>query len=44
LTRAKKKLILIGTHQYLKEINPLGKILEKMTKEGWEQELMSFDD
>ena len=39
LTRAKKKLILIGTEGYLKEIKPLDKILEKMQAEGWEQEL-----
>ena len=44
LTRAKKKLILIGTEGYLKEIKPLDKILEKMQAEGWEQELNNFDD
>ena len=44
LTRAKKKLILIGTHQYLKEIKPLDRIIEKMQDEGWEQELNNFDD
>jgi len=44
ITRAKKKLVLIGTEKYLKEIKPLDKIIEKLHKEGWEQELNSFDD
>ena len=44
LTRAKKKLILIGTEKYLKEIKPMDKVLEKMHVEGWEQELNNFDD
>lgn len=44
ITRAKKKLILIGTEKYLKEIKPLDKIIEKIQSEGWEQELNSFDD
>ena len=44
LTRAKKKLILIGTHEYLKAISPLDRILEKIAKEGWEQELNRLDD
>jgi DNA replication ATP-dependent helicase Dna2 len=44
LTRAKKKLILIGTHEYLKVIKPLDKILQKMHEEGWEQEVNNFDD
>jgi superfamily I DNA and/or RNA helicase len=44
ITRAKKKLILIGTEKYLKEIKPLDKIIEKIRSEGWEQELNTFDD
>ena len=44
ITRAKKKLVLIGTEKYLKEIKPLDKIIEKLQHEGWEQELNSFDD
>ena len=44
ITRAKKKLILIGTERYLKEIKPLDKIIEKLQLEGWEQELNTFDD
>lgn len=36
ITRAKKKLILIGTEKYLKEIKPLDKIIEKLQKEKWE--------
>lgn len=44
ITRAKKKLILIGTEKYLKEIKPLDKIIEKLKSEGWEQELNTFDD
>jgi DNA replication ATP-dependent helicase Dna2 len=35
LTRAKKKLIIIGSLQYLKDINPLSNVLEKIMKEGW---------
>ncbi len=30
ITRAKKKLIIIGTEKYLKEIKPLDKIIEKL--------------
>ena len=44
ITRAKKKLVIIGTEKYLKEIKPLDKIIEKLQHEGWEQELNSFDD
>jgi DNA replication ATP-dependent helicase Dna2 len=44
ITRAKKKLILIGAEKYLREIKPLDKIIEKLKEEGWEQELNSFDD
>ncbi len=44
ITRAKKKLIIIGTEKYLKEIKPLDKIIEKLQLEGWEQELNTFDD
>jgi superfamily I DNA and/or RNA helicase len=44
ITRAKKKLIIIGTEKYLKEIKPLDKIIEKLHSEGWEEELNSFDD
>ena len=44
ITRAKKKLILIGTEKYLKEIKPLDNIIEKLQLEGWEQELNTFDD
>lgn len=36
ITRAKKKLIIIGTERYLKDIKPLDKIIEKLQKEGWE--------
>ena len=44
ITRAKKKLVLIGTEKYLKEIKPLDRIIEKLKDEGWEQELNTFDD
>ena len=44
ITRAKKKLILIGTEKYLKEIKPLDRIIEKLMDEGWDQELNQFDD
>jgi DNA replication ATP-dependent helicase Dna2 len=44
ITRAKKKLVIIGTEKYLKEIKPLDKIIEKLQTEGWEQELNTFDD
>ena len=44
ITRAKKKLIMIGTHEYLKKIEPLDRILDKMEKEGWVQSLTNFDD
>ncbi len=43
LTRAKKKLIIIGTEKYLKEIVPFDRIIEKLNQEGWTQELNSFD-
>jgi superfamily I DNA and/or RNA helicase len=36
ITRAKKKLILIGAEKYLREIKPLDKIIEKLKEEGWE--------
>jgi superfamily I DNA and/or RNA helicase len=36
ITRAKKKLVLIGTEKYLKEIKPLDRIIEKLKDEGWE--------
>ena len=39
-----KKLVLIGTEKYLKEIKPLDRIIEKLKDEGWEQELNTFDD
>ena len=39
ITRAKKKLVLIGTEKYLKEIKPLDRIIEKLMDEGWDQEL-----
>ena len=44
ITRAKKKLIFIGTHTYLKEIKQFGQIIEKIEKEGWDEELNIFDD
>ena len=44
ITRAKKKLVLIGTEKYLKEIKPLDRIIEKLKDERWDQELNTFDD
>lgn len=44
LTRAKKKLIMIGTHEYLKQITPFDKILEKIDGEGWSKEINTFDN
>ena len=44
ITRAKKKLIIIGTEKYLKEIKPLDKIIEFIQQKGWEQELNTCDD
>jgi superfamily I DNA and/or RNA helicase len=44
ITRAKKKLIIIGTEKYLKEIKPLDRIIAKLQEENWEQELNTFDD
>ena len=36
ITRAKKKLILLGTEKYLSEIKPLDRIIEKLKVEGWD--------
>jgi DNA replication ATP-dependent helicase Dna2 len=35
ITRAKKKLILIGTHKYLTQISPLDEIIAKIDALGW---------
>jgi DNA replication ATP-dependent helicase Dna2 len=43
MTRAKKMLIVIGTEKYLQDISPLDQIVNKFNKEGWVQELNSFD-
>ena len=43
ITRAKKKLILIGTEKYLKEIKPLDQIIEKIQIEKWQVSLDEFD-
>ena len=43
LTRAKKMLVVIGTEKYLQDISPLDQIVDKLNKEGWVQELNSFD-
>ena len=44
ITRAKKKLVIIGAEKYLKDIKPMDQIIEKLNNEGWVQELNSFDD
>lgn len=44
ITRAKKKLVLIGTHKYLTQISPLDEIIAKIDKEGWTKEITKFDD
>lgn len=36
ITRAKKKLIVIGSEKYLKDIKPLDKIIAKLKEEKWE--------
>ena len=43
LTRAKKMLVVIGTEEYLKEIQPLDRIIGKLNAENWVQELNHFD-
>ena len=43
ITRAKKKLILIGTEAFLNEIKPFDQICAKLNQNGWGQELNSFD-
>jgi len=43
LTRAKKMLVVIGTEEYLKEIEPIDRIIGKLNSENWVQELNHFD-
>jgi superfamily I DNA and/or RNA helicase len=43
LTRAKKMLVIIGTEEYLKDITPLDKLVNKLNQEQWVQDLNAFD-
>jgi len=44
LTRAKKKLIIIGAEKYLKDISPMDMIVRKLNEENWVEEVCTFDD
>jgi superfamily I DNA and/or RNA helicase len=36
ITRAKKKLILVGAEKYLNMVKPFDKIIDKLNKEKWD--------
>jgi superfamily I DNA and/or RNA helicase len=36
ITRAKKKLVIIGTVKYLQEVKPWDRIVSKIQEEGWQ--------
>jgi DNA replication ATP-dependent helicase Dna2 len=35
ITRAKKKLIIIGTEEFLKKIRPIDSIIHAITEQNW---------
>lgn len=42
ITRAKKKLVVVGNEKYLKDIKPWDKIINKIKAEGWQHQISSF--
>lgn len=44
ITRAKKKLVIVGTRKYLEEVRPLSEIIGVMIEKGFGTEVCSFDD
>lgn len=44
ITRARKKLIVVGTDKYLKEIKPWDEIVQHMDSKHWSTEVQSIDD
>ena len=44
ITRAKKKLVIVGTRKYLEEVHPLSDIIGFIVEKGFRTEVCSFDD